>query len=95
MKRKREGFCASFPKNVIEFLAEQRSDKCPDFREIKSHQNACDGTEQFWQAVNFHIGYLVFFGFPFVGAGFFFAAGFAGALEAGFPLTGALGGGAV
>ena len=88
------------PKNIMEFLAEQRNDKCPDFREIKSHQNAGNGGEEFRGAVDFHIGYLVFLGFPFVGAGFFFAAGFAGALEAdfftaGFPLAGALGGGAV
>ena len=54
MKRKREGFCASFPKNVMEFLAEQRGDKRPDFGEIKSHQNARNGSEQFRSAVNFH-----------------------------------------
>ena len=85
------------PKNVMEFLAEQRSDKRPDFREIKSYQNAGDGGKEFCGAVYFHNGYLIFFGFPLAGAGFFFAADFTGAfaLTAGFPLTGALGGGAV
>lgn len=52
------------------------------------------------QELIFIISYLVFLRFPFTGAAVFFAAGFAGALGAGFfwagfPLGGALGGGAV
>ena len=85
------------PKNNVDFLAKQRGDKVPDFREIKAHQDTCNGGKEFCGAVNFHNGYLIFFGFPLAGAGFFFAADFTGAfaLGAGFPLTGALGGGAV
>ena len=81
-------------------LTEQRNDEIPDLRQIDADDDAGNGGQQFGQTVDFHISYLVFLGLPFTGAVFFLTVGLAGALAtdflaAGFPLAGALGGGAV
>ena len=85
---------------VAPMLSEQGSDEIPDLGHVQTNDDAGDGGQQLGETVNFHNRYLVFFGFPLRGAVFFFAAGFAGALDAGFlaagfPFAGALGGGAV
>ena len=81
---------------VALLLTEQGSEEIPDLRQIKSYDDAQNGSNQFRQRVELHGVHLVFLRLPLAGAGFFLALGFAGTLAGGFlPLAGAFGGGAV
>ena len=83
-------------KTALLLLTEQGSEEIPNLRQIKSYDDAQNGGDQFRQRVELHGVHLVFLRVPLAGAGFFLAAGFAGALAGSFlPLAGALGGGAV